>query len=220
AIFLALPDTDHHPSTKKLTRRSRVQPASLFYPEDPTLSPEAHFPLQTVRAPDRPVHPRFVNRFNSREILLVVDGSCLNNGRHADKSSPPIGGSSFKFNNSPGVPSAAVTLPLTQHPEQRITGTIAFPLEQEGPQGDVIDHTSNRAKLRAVIAALQFRAWSGEGWRRVVILTDLEYIVMGATQWLPRWVSRRWRKPKAGRQGRKYANRDLWEELQHTVEEL
>ncbi|CAP66404.1 uncharacterized protein PODANS_4_4100 [Podospora anserina S mat+] len=83
-----------------------------------------------------------------------------------------------------------------------------------------MDHTSNRAKLRAVIAALQFRSWHGEGWRRVVVLTDLEYIVKGATEWLPKWVGRRWRKSKAVRSGRKYANRDLWGELQHRIEEL
>ncbi|KAK0702891.1 hypothetical protein B0T21DRAFT_254336, partial [Apiosordaria backusii] len=198
-----------------------VKPASLFHPEDPALTPEVHFPLQTVRAPDRPPHPRFVNRFNSREILLVVDGSCINNGRHRDKSSSPIGGSSFTFKNTPGTSTSAVTLPFTEENTGPITGTIAFRLEEEGPQGDVVDHTSNRAKLRAVIAALQFRAWHGEGWRRVVVLTDLEYIVRGATEWLPRWVSRRWRrKPRAGRVGRRYANRDLWEELQYTMEEL
>ncbi|KAK4654393.1 hypothetical protein QC762_0065140 [Podospora pseudocomata] len=56
----------------------------------------------------------------------------------------------------------------------------------------------------------------GGGWRRVVVLTDLEYIVKGATEWLPR----RWRKSKVGRSGRKYANRDFWEELQHRIEEL
>ncbi|KAK0671882.1 putative ribonuclease H [Cercophora samala] len=230
AIVIVPPDPadiNSFPSRKKLTRRSRIRPASIFHPEDPTLPPELHFPLQTVRAPDRPVHPRFVNRFNSREILLVVDGSCINNGRHADKSSPPIGSASFKFKNSPGIPNAAVTLPLTKDGNggrRAITGTIAFRLEEEGPRGDVMDHTSNRAKLRAVIAALQFRGWHGEGWRGVVVLTDLEYIVKGATEWLPRWVERRWRKSRAragrGMGGRKYANRDLWEELQHRIEEL
>jgi hypothetical protein len=34
---------------------------------------------------------------------------------------------------------------------------------------------------------------------------------------LPRWVAKRWRKPRG--QGW-YQNRDLWEELQHRVEEL
>ncbi|KAK4665654.1 hypothetical protein QC763_0064720 [Podospora pseudopauciseta] len=222
AIFIASPDpanTQFFLSRKRLTRHSRIRPASIFHPEDPSLTPEEHFPLQTVRAPDHRVHPRFVNRFNSREFLLVIDASCINNGRHADKSSPPIGSSSFKPKNSPGTPNAAVMLPLSEEYNGPITGTIAFRLEEE-PQGDVMDHSSNRAKLRAVIAALQFRSWHGEGWRRVVVLTDLEYIVKGATEWLPRWVGRQWRKSKVGRSGRKYANRNLWEELQHRIEEL
>ena len=76
--------------------------------------------------------------------------------------------------------------------------------------------TSNRAKLRAVVAALQFRAWHGEGWRRVVVLTDLAYVVHGATVWLPGWVRRRWRTTRRGR----VANRDLWEELQGTIDRM
>lgn len=54
-----------------------------------------------------------------------------------------------------------------------------------------MDPTNNRAKMRAVIAALEFRAWADEGWRSIVIATDLEYVVRGATEWLPRWVQRR-----------------------------
>ncbi len=63
-------------------RRAQIQPAFLFTPQDPSLSPEAHFLLQTVASPHRTPFPRFINRFDSREILLAVDGSCVNNGRH------------------------------------------------------------------------------------------------------------------------------------------
>ncbi|KAK4654394.1 hypothetical protein QC762_0065150 [Podospora pseudocomata] len=125
AIFIASPDpasTQFFPSRKRLTRRSRIRPASIFHPEDTSLTPEEHFPLQTVRAPNRPVHPA------SREVLLVIDASCINNGRHADKSSPPIGSSSFKFKNSPGTPNAAVMLPLSEEYNGPVTGTIAFRL--------------------------------------------------------------------------------------------
>ena len=58
------------------------RPPRRLTPQDPSLSPEAHFPLQTVASPDRTPFPRFINRFDSREILLAVDGSCVNNGRH------------------------------------------------------------------------------------------------------------------------------------------
>ncbi|KAK4033790.1 ribonuclease H [Parachaetomium inaequale] len=239
--------------TRRLTRRAKVHPATLFQPEDGTLSPESHFPLQTVSGPDRAPFPRFINRFNSREMLLVVDGSCVNNGRHADRRREPVGGCSFIFKGTPSISlhSPPTTMPVTSplqggnnnsnsnsnsRPPSRAgnnlspplpapststsdssAGRVAFPLEKHGPSGDLAEPTSNRAKLRAVIAALQFRAWGDEGWRRVVILIDLEYIVWGPTRWLPRWVARRWRKPKG--RGR-YGNRDLWEELQGRVEEL
>jgi ribonuclease HI len=100
----------------------------------------------------------------------------------------------------------------------QLAGTIAFKLERRGPHGDLLDHTSNRAKLRAVIAALEFLNWHGEGWKRVVVLTDLEYVVLGATRWLPVWVKRRWRTA-SGTRGR-IANRDLWEELQGRIDDL
>ncbi|KAK4110860.1 hypothetical protein N656DRAFT_712833 [Canariomyces notabilis] len=197
---------DSEVSGRRLTHRSDVQLASIFVPQDPNLPPEAHFPLQTVFSPGRPPYPRFVNRFDSREMLLVVDGSCVNNGRHANKLQDPVAGCSFAFKGTPGI------MPLDDG-----LGSIAFRLEREGPLGNPVEHTSNRAKLRAVIAALQFRAWGGEGWRRVVVLTDLEYVVLGATTWLSRWVRRRWRKKRGGGP---YLNRDLWEELHHCIVEL
>jgi ribonuclease HI len=208
--------------SRRLTRRAALQPATIFTPQDASLAPEVHFPLQTVCAPDRPPYPRFVNRFDSREILLVIDGSCVNNGRHDQKHEAPVGGCSFTFKGTPSIDlkprPIPVTFPFLGLKDQEVTGSIAFRLEREGPHGEYVEHTSNRAKLRAVIAALQFRPWDAEGWRRVVILTDLEYIASGATTWLPRWAKRGWKKP--GRGAGKYANRDLWEELQGRIDEL
>ncbi|SPQ26751.1 605985cb-d4ee-4da0-81cb-a9ad04e6471e [Thermothielavioides terrestris] len=229
-VYVLPPSQDAGPS-RRLTRRSQVRPATIFVPQDRTLSPEEHFPLQTISAPGRLPFPRFINRFDSREILLVIDGSCVNNGRHANPEQDPVGGCSFIFKGS----SSSSSPPSSTR--QPVAGSVAFRLERRGPRGDAAPHTSNRAKLRAVIAALQFRAWAGEGWRRVVVLTDLEYIVWGATRWLPRWVARRWRKPpsspssSSSRRGNGggwrgygcrgcYRNRDLWEELQARIEEL
>lgn len=238
-----LPRTSADQDPRRLTRSLQIQPAGIFRPQDHFLTPEQHFPLQTIRT--RTQYPRYVNRFNSKEIMLVVDGSCVNNGAGAGRSPPteeehaPKGGLSFIYNgsgggagttmpyltadntNAGGAPSGNVTIPIPD-----ITGKIAMPLEQKGPRGDVHRHTSNRAKLRAVVAALDFRPWHGEGWQAVVVVTDLEYVVHGATRWLPAWVRRRWRlaprrdgrgRPRAGR---KLANRDLWEELQSRVEGL
>ncbi|KAM7203631.1 ribonuclease H [Naviculisporaceae sp. PSN 640] len=222
---LKAPKKKRHPGQR--WPRPTIQPATIFTPQDVTLAPEIHFPVQTVFAPDRPPHPRFVNRFDSREILLVVDGSCINNGRHLSQSEPPSAGCSFMYKNgsasSAAQPAAAdpITLPfLSSEDAAKPTGSVAFRLEEQGPTGEFAEHTSNRAKLQAVIAALQFRPWASEGWRRVVILTDLSYIVYGATSWLPRWVARRWRKPSRTRGSRMYANRDLWEEMQRRIDKL
>ncbi|KAL1875789.1 hypothetical protein Daus18300_002980 [Diaporthe australafricana] len=207
-----LPRTSADQAPRRLTRSSslQIQPAGVFRPQDHFLAPEQHFPLQTIHT--RTQYPRYVNRFNSKEIMLVVDGSCVNNGAGVGHNPPvgeenaPKGGLSFIYNYN--------------------AGKIAMPLEQKGPRGDTHRHTSNRAKLRAVIAALDFRPWHGEGWQTVVVVTDLEYVVHGATRWLPAWVARRWRlAPRRDargrlRLGRKLANRDLWEELQSRIESL
>ena len=78
-IFIAPPYLSKPSSKRRSSRRNRptIRPATLFTPQDATLSPEIHFPLQIVLAPGRPAYPRFVNRFDSREMLLVVDGSCI-----------------------------------------------------------------------------------------------------------------------------------------------
>jgi ribonuclease HI len=179
--------------------------------------------------------------------MLVVDGSCVNNGAGAGRNPPaeegnaPKGGLSFIYNGG-NAGGHGTTMPYITADNMStagappwgdqtisipdITGRIAMPLEQKGPCGDIHRHTSNRAKLRAVIAALDFRPWYGEGWQTVVIVTDLEYVVLGATRWLPAWVQRRWRlaprRDSRGRlrPGRKLANRDLWEELQSRIEDL
>lgn len=237
-----LPRTSADQAPRRLTRSLQIQPAGIFRPQDHFLAPEQHFPLQTIRT--RTQYPRYVNRFNSKEIMLVVDGSCVNNGAHAGHGlsageNAPKGGLSFMYNSRVGGGNTTIPYLTADHtdaggarlgnqtvPIPDISGKIAVPLEQKGPCGDVHRHTSNRAKLRAVIAALDFRPWYGEGWQTVVIVTDLEYVVKGATQWLPAWVQRRWRlAPRRDgrgrlRLGKKLANRDLWEELQSRVEDL
>lgn len=130
-------------------------------------------------------------------MMFVVDGSCLNNGAGVGRNPPlekknePIAGRSFIYKSKPayimgqhatsmpflavqeyargGASLEGVTIPMSE-----ITGKIALRLENQGPRGDIQRHTSNRAKLRAVIAALDFRPWSGEGWERIVVVTDLQ----------------------------------------------
>jgi ribonuclease HI len=82
-------------------------------------------------------------------------------------------------------------------------------LEQKGPDGELHRATSNRAELRAVIAALEFRQWWGEGFERIVIATDSEYVAYGVTAWLKTWAARGWRTSR----GSRVQNQDLWERL-------
>ncbi|RYO90368.1 hypothetical protein DL762_002698 [Monosporascus cannonballus] len=202
--ILLVPESESNKQARRrLTRRATVRPASVFVPRHPDETPEHHFPLQTVFT--RTAQPRFVNRYDSREILIAVDGSCLGNGRR--DAAARAAGCSFKYKGAGG----------SRGPDPAAGGTVGFGLERRGPGGEPRDPTSNRAKLRAVIAALEFREWHAEGWRRVVLATDLEYVVLGATRWLPRWVRRRWRTRRARE---RVANRDLWEELNGAVEGL
>ncbi|KAK4194086.1 RNase H domain protein [Triangularia verruculosa] len=69
-------------------------------------------------------------------------------------------------------------------------------LEKKGPFGADGIQTSNLAELRAVIAALRFRHWPGEGFHTMVIATDSEYV----------------------RGGEAVKNRDLWEALLGEIE--
>lgn len=87
-------------------------------------------------------------------------------------------------------------------------------LEKKGPFGDDALQTSNRAELRAVIAALRFRYWRGEGFDTLVIATDSEYAVEGATNWARAWIRNGWKK----RDGVAVKNRDLWEALRSEIE--
>jgi ribonuclease HI len=87
-------------------------------------------------------------------------------------------------------------------------------LENKGPFGDdVYTQTSSRAELRAVIAALRFRHWPGEGFHTCVFATDSEYVVEGSTTWAKTWVQNGWRT-----RGGPVKNKDLWEALLGEVE--
>ncbi|KAH6855171.1 ribonuclease H-like domain-containing protein [Chaetomium sp. MPI-CAGE-AT-0009] len=73
-------------------------------------------------------------------------------------------------------------------------GVVSGVLEQKGPDNKLHGATSNRAELR---------------WERIVIATDSEYVVYGATAWLRSWAARGWRTSG----GSPAQNRDLWEQL-------
>lgn len=139
---------------------------------------------------------RYVNKQNLRQILIYTDGACSRNGQ-ADAQ----GGSSFVYRKST----------YDQNGELEFGGTIHFALEDRGPTGKTYVHTSNRAELRAVIAALQHRDWVRDctkSWRSIVIATDSEYVAVNATapDRIERWEANGWRLAD----GSKVKNLDLW----------
>lgn len=124
--------------------------------------------------------------------LIHTDGACLNNGQY-----DPRAGWGFWHGLGPSG-----------------RQLVAFGrLEKKGPFGSDSIQTSNRAELRAVIAALRLRFWPGEGFHTLVIATDSEYVMEGSTSWARRWIRTGW-MTRAG----PVKNRDLWEALLGEVE--
>jgi len=92
---------------------------------------------------------------------------------------------------------------------------LSFRLENYGPAGSHRAATSDRAELRAAIAALECQLWGTEGWYTVTVATDSTYVVDGITDWVPRWKLRQWTKAT----GEDVANKDLWKRLLQLVNE-
>jgi ribonuclease HI len=181
---------------------SNVFPAK-FQPPNTTDTPESLFVRGIVEdpAPYRPAgqkgvrakHHRFMSRSGEKDFLIFTDGACLGNGQ-----ANPTAGCAFVFRPANTVGHQPVKY-----------GTFSLRLENRGPKGDPQSQTSNRAELRAAIAAIQFRIWVGEGWERLIIATDSEYVVKGATEWIQGWQRKGWVTAKK----EPVKNRDLWELL-------
>ncbi|KAB8213079.1 ribonuclease H-like domain-containing protein [Aspergillus novoparasiticus] len=164
----------------------RVIPTK-FQPPSTSDTPQSLFP-PGISSRGIPSVCRFIHRTNNELFLIYTDGACLDNGR-----ANPRAGCSFVFKPST--------------PQPKGLGSVHFRLEDDGPTGEAHPQTSNRAELRAVIAALRFRFWPGEGFTSLLIATDSEYVVEGVTSWVRGWLQRGWRT----RTGSVVKNRDLWE---------
>lgn len=167
----------------------RVFPTK-FKPPNPDDTPKSLFPLSRSESASPPVD-RFIRRNENDQFLVYTDGACLDNGGQNPKA-----GCCFVYGN-----------PYTCR-------YASFPLEKQGPTGIEGLQTSNRAELRAVIAATRFRYWVGEGFRCLVIATDSEYVVEGMTKWAKGWIRNGWRT----RMGAPVKNKDLWQCLLGEVE--
>lgn len=124
--------------------------------------------------------PRYIGGENDDTILLFVHGTTVVDGYNNAR-----GGIGIQF---------------------RARGNISARLERP-PPGCL--PTANRAELRAAICALQLRYWPGEGFERIVLATDSEYVVLGACERLSVWVRRGWKTSSRT----PIKNRDLWEIL-------
>ncbi|KAI0104488.1 ribonuclease H-like protein [Daldinia grandis] len=131
---------------------------------------------------------RYIHRDDPQAVLVFTDGACLNNGQPNPKAG-------WAIVHGPG---------LTGEPL-----IASGRLECKGPFDDESIQTSNRAELRAVIAALGLRHWPGEGFTTMVIATDSEYVVEGSTKWVRTWIGKGWKKNA----GVDVKNKDLWEML-------
>ncbi|KAF8466762.1 ribonuclease H-like domain-containing protein, partial [Kalaharituber pfeilii] len=131
---------------------------------------------------------RFIRKNDQRQMLMFCDGACSNNGKAQAR----------------GGCGVALTC-------KDAGGGVDIPLEDNGT-----DQTSNRAELRAVILALGLRAWYGEGFQSVVIAMDSEYVILGITERIHRWIERGWKTAA----GRPVANKDLWEVLLKRLRDL
>ncbi|KAI0396442.1 hypothetical protein F5Y17DRAFT_472498 [Xylariaceae sp. FL0594] len=217
---------------------AKVHMATHFQPMTPHETPEQHLPAQSVIP--RALEPRFVNKYDSREILVAIDGSCIpvRDHDHGDGATRvAVAGCSFAYRDGRGM----VMMPEGVHhhhhhhpfppPGGSGAGAVGFVLEQHTnttPDGEqqqqqhhLLPATSNRAKLRAVIAALEHRDASSSP-------PTLEYVVLGATKWLAVWIRRRWgrsrRRAPESESGSSstppVANRDLWERLHANIDRL
>lgn len=65
--------------------------------------------------------------------------------------------------------------------------------------------TNNRMEMIGALAALEHLSSKS----RVLITSDSQYLIKGATQWVPAWKRRGWRT----KNGSAVLNRDLWEYL-------
>ncbi|KUJ15261.1 ribonuclease H-like protein [Mollisia scopiformis] len=183
------PDVSNVFPTKFQPQNTTDTPDSLFV-NGMVLDPASFKPAGSIGI--RTKHYRFMSRSGNKDILISTDGACLNNGQ-----ANPTAGCAFVFR------------PATLGNQPVKYGTFSLRLEDCGPKGDSQAQTSNRAELRAVIAALQFRIWVGEGWKRLIIATDSEYVVKGATEWIQGWQRKGWVTAKK----EPVKNKDLWELL-------
>lgn len=87
--------------------------------------------------------------------------------------------------------------------------SVTFPLEQQGPEGLPHKMDQKTAELRALVAALELRLWSAEGWEKATIATSSIYAHRGITASIGHWSKQGW-LDGADIHGQQLQNFDLW----------
>lgn len=171
----------------------RVVPKK-FTPPNEDVMPRTLFQIGFKFKADPPVR-RFLNREDSNQVLVFAHGVCLDcRGRNAKA------GCAIVYRDSTLLPPVA--------------GYARFRLEKKGPTGEMHPQTASRAELRAVIAALRFRDWVGEGFTSLVLATHSDYVVEGITNKIQTWIRNDWKTN--GSAAAKH--RDLWQCLLGEIE--
>ncbi|RKU49361.1 hypothetical protein DL546_001093 [Coniochaeta pulveracea] len=188
-------DSDYEDMYGRRTRRGTGQVfPTKFVPPNDSVKPTELFTLEKrFNGFDK----RYTLQDDRGTVLVHTDGACLNNGQPNPKA-----GWAFSLGLRPSGN------PLV----------YSGRLEQKGPFGQDGSQTSNRAELRAIIAALRSSNWPEEGVHTLVIATDSEYAVEGSTRWVKKWIKDDWKKyiyerGRGGRRREDVKNRDLWEAL-------
>jgi ribonuclease HI len=177
---------EQHKPDDPTTRLSKTDTRRVFpikFSPQKGGTPQSLFPLRTLKGTSL---RRFFKKSQTgnKQFLVYTDGACLNNG-----AANPRAGCSVVFNDR-------------EH--------LSFRLERNGPLRDGPRlQTSNRAELRAVIAAIRHRDWRKDGCDCLVIASDSVYVVEGTTTWAKKWIKNDWRTGT----GRPVKNRDLWQTL-------
>ncbi|KAF5979787.1 ribonuclease H [Fusarium coicis] len=175
-------DEPYQPANKGYRKGSSYSLYAAFFGHN------SHLVSRWNKPESDPQSDSFHHHDDPKTFLIYTDGACLNNGQEN-----PRAGWAFVFR------------PRQSNATTYVTGR----LENKGPFGDDHSQTSNRAELRAIIGALRFRHWNGEGFTRLVFATDSEYVVKGATAWVAGWLRKGWKTSS----GHRVKNRDLWEAL-------
>ncbi|KAJ5725475.1 ribonuclease H-like domain-containing protein [Penicillium malachiteum] len=177
-----------------------------FVPPNEEETPETLFPPTTIpHASVTHKVNRLINRDDDKCMLIYTDGVYLD-----IEDEGPLFGCSIVYK---GDARSARALGETNFIDNDYRNYSCFALEMRGPSGEDHTPTTQRAKLRAVIAALQFRNWDSDGFNKLVIATDSEYIVEGITTRVHAWAHQNW----VTRDGFLVCHYDLWKCL---VEEL